>query len=269
MQKAKKKIVYWAVILLCTGCELIEYHPYDVRINGERAINPKNIEKIERACENKDTIRFVWMGDSQRWYDETEKFVGHINRRSDIDFVLHGGDIADFGMTKEFEWIRDIMAKLTIPYVALIGNHDIIGNGKEVFKRIFGDENFSFIVARTKFLCLNTNALEYDYSHPTPDFSFIKNENDKDQADFDRTIAVMHVKPFDDQFDNNVADLFHEQLLKFPNLMFCLHAHNHRLEITDVFDDGIIYYGCDCMKNRSYFLFTLTPNGYEYEVVEF
>ena len=39
------------------------------------------------------------MGDSQRWYDETLDFVGEINKRDDIDFVIHGGDMSDFGVT--------------------------------------------------------------------------------------------------------------------------------------------------------------------------
>ena len=90
--------------LLFTGCDLIDYHPYDVRIEGETDINAHHIEQIEAACLGKDTIRFVTMGDSQRWYDETEDFVNHLNLRNDIDFVIHGGDMSDFGLTDEFLW---------------------------------------------------------------------------------------------------------------------------------------------------------------------
>ena len=87
---------------LLTGCDLIEYHPYDVRIDGETNINLKNIEKIQQQCAGKDTIRFAFMGDSQRWYDETADFVKHINKQDSIDFVIHGGDISDFGITRSF-----------------------------------------------------------------------------------------------------------------------------------------------------------------------
>ena len=253
---------------LLTGCDLIEYHPYDVRIDGETNINLKNIEKIQQQCAGKDTIRFAFMGDSQRWYDETADFVKHINKQDSIDFVIHGGDISDFGITKEFLWIRDIMQGHRIPYVALIGNHDILGNGKEVFEQVYGDENFAFIAGNTKFVCMNTNALEYDYSHPVPDFDFISREA-ADSARYSKTVAVMHVKPYDDQFNNNVARLFHAEIKKFPSLQFALHAHNHKLQTTDVFKDGIIYYGCASMKQRNYMVFTLTTNGYSYEVVNY
>jgi len=30
-----------------------------------------------------------------------------------------------------------------------------------------------------------------------------------------------------------------------------------------------MYYGSNCMKNRSYLVFTIKPDGYDYEVVEF
>lgn len=105
--------------LLLSGCEMIDYHPYDVRIDGETDINAHHIEQIERDCLGKDTIRFVTMGDSQRWYDETVDFVNHLNQRDDIDFVIHGGDLSDFGVTDEFLWQRDILNGLKVPYVAL------------------------------------------------------------------------------------------------------------------------------------------------------
>lgn len=70
-------------LFLCiflSACDLIDYHPYDGRLTiSERDINDHNIPLIEAATKDKDTIRFVLMGDTQRSYDETEDFVKHIN----------------------------------------------------------------------------------------------------------------------------------------------------------------------------------------------
>ena len=93
------------------------------------------------------------MGDSQRWYDETDDFVSHLNKRDDIDFVIHGGDVSDFGVTDEFLWQRDIMNKLKIPYVVLLGNHDCLGTGEETYRAIFGDPQF-LLHCRTGKVCL-------------------------------------------------------------------------------------------------------------------
>lgn len=249
------------------GCNLIEYHPYDVNVSY-RDINKENIRKIEETCAGKTTIRFVWMGDTQRWYDETEDFVKHVNRRNDIDFVLHGGDISDFGMVKEFNWIHEDMRELNVPYVALIGNHDILGNGLYVYLAMYGPLNFSFIAGNTKFVCLNTNALEFDYSYPVPDFEFIRQEiADTEDRQYDQTIVAMHANPFGEQFNNNVAFPFQHYITVLKNMRFCLHAHTHSLMVNDYFEDGILYYGCAAMKDRCYMVFTVTPDSYEYEVV--
>ncbi len=252
-----------------SGCDLIEYHPYEVRISGETGINAKNMARIEAACAGKDTVRFVMMGDTQRWYDETKAFVNHLNRRTDVDFVIHGGDISDFGLTKEFLWIRDIMGGLRVPYVALLGNHDIIGHGAQVYAEIYGAENFSFVAGNTKFLCLNTNALEYDYSHSVPDLNYIYGHLEDENPAVERVVPVMHIRPGSPEFNNNVSLVFQMVLKMFPEMHFCLHAHNHSLQADDLFDDGVIYYGSSAMRDRNYLYFTLTPDGYEYEVVDY
>lgn len=256
-----------ASCILLSSCELIEYHPYDVKITGEKDCNAKNIEKIEALYKDNTTIRFVVMGDSQRWYDETYDFVKTINQRDDIDFVIHGGDLSDFGATKEFIWQRDIMNRLGVPYVALIGNHDCLGTGEETFKAIYGEDNFSFIAGRVKFVCLNTNALEYDYSRPVPDFEFIEAETDARADEYDKTVICMHAAPYSDVFNNNVVKYFQYAVKQHKGLQFCTVAHDHRVTTTDIFDDGVIYYGSTCMKDRCYLIFTINADNYEYEVV--
>lgn len=95
-----KILICIACTLLVCSCDLIDYHPYDGRITGEKDLNAKAIEQITERCRDKDTLRFVMMGDTQRWYDETEDFVKDVNNREGIDFVIHGGDISDFGLKK-------------------------------------------------------------------------------------------------------------------------------------------------------------------------
>lgn len=257
-------------ILFFTACDLIDYHPYDGHLDAEtsQGVNEANIERIEKNCAEKDTFRFIFMGDTQRSYDETRDFVEYVNQLDSIDFVIHGGDFTEFGMKKEFEWNDDILSNLKVPYVGLIGNHDVLGNGDQIFHKIFGDDNFSFVARDVKFVCLNTNAIEYDYSHPVPNFTFLKAEL-KDSVNVKRTIVVMHAPPGNEQFDNNVKDVFQLYIKEFPSLMFCLHAHNHCLSVEDLFEDGILYYGCANMAKRNYLLFTVTPDNYRYEVVYF
>ncbi|MFR9166354.1 MAG: metallophosphoesterase family protein [Dysgonomonas sp.] len=263
------RAVLFSVVLLLSGCDAFEYHPYDGRIKGETGINYKNIRLIERNCAGRDSIRFILIGDTQRWYDETEDFVKAANKRDDIDFVIHGGDLSDFGLTKEFVWMRDVMNGLRVPYVALLGNHDCLANGEQIFRKVFGEENFSFIAGNVKFVCLNTNAMEYDYSRPVPDFGFIEEQYNDTVRAYDKTVFAMHARPYSEQFNNNVARVFQRAIKEFPDLQFCLNAHDHRLEIEDIFKDGVMYYGCPNIEKKSYLLFTITKDNYSYEVVDF
>ena len=196
MRQIKGITAIFLCCLLVSGCDLIDYHPYDVDIKGERDINAKNIQKIEAKCLGKSTIRFIAMGDSQRWYDETVDFVNAVNERDDIDFVVHGGDFSDFGLTDEFLWQRDIMNKLKVPYVGLIGNHDCLGTGEDAFRQIFGDTNFSFIAGGVKFVCLNSDAMEYDIRNRSLILTILKDNSQNVPTNLIKPYSVCMPVPF-------------------------------------------------------------------------
>ena len=91
--------IFLAIIsLLLAGCNVFDVHPYDCNIKGERDINRKNAARIEQALAGKTEFSFAFISDTQRWYDQTQAAVSDINARC-VDFVLHGGDLTDFGIT--------------------------------------------------------------------------------------------------------------------------------------------------------------------------
>lgn len=258
------------LVISVTSCDMFETHPYDVHITGERDLTEKNIHRIETQMQGKKTFRFAMISDTQRWYDETEDVVNVINARGDVDFVIHGGDQSDFGATKEFLWMRDIFSKFRMPYVTVLGNHDCLGTGEDAYRAIYGDPNYAFTAGNVRFICLNTNALEYDYSEPVPDFNFIENELQNLPEEIEKTVFVMHVKPFDLIFNNNVAKVFQVYINQFPNVQFCLYGHEHQLKVEDLFNDGILYYQCPCAKKRTYLVFTIKEDGtYDYEAIKY
>lgn len=259
-----------SLLLLFAGCDKVfDYHPYDVRISGETGLNATNMQRIEQLFSDRDTLRFAVISDSHGWYSDTEDAVSHINANGQIDFVIHGGDLTDCGTTKEFMWQRDVLSALRKPYVAIIGNHDFLGTGDEAYKQIYGDLNFSFIAGHVKFVCLNTNAAEYDYIAAVPNLDYIEEQSVTDTARFSRSIVCMHARPYNEQFNNNAAKAFQHYIHLLPGLMFCVSGHDHTLQVDDLFGDGLIYYGADATTHRHYLLFTITPDGYEYEVVSF
>lgn len=100
---------------------MFEEHPYDVDIRGGRDINARNIARIEPVMAGCKTMRIAMISDTQRSLDDLKDAIKAINARDDIDFVLHGGDISDFGLTDEFEWTRDAMENSPFPMWRLSG----------------------------------------------------------------------------------------------------------------------------------------------------
>ena len=257
-------------LLLFSGCKgFFDTHPYDTNYSGETGINATRIAVIEEQFRSVDTLRVAFISDSHLWLDDFEDMVSSVNEHKDVDFVIHCGDLTDTGTTKEFCLARDILGGLNVPYVALIGNHDFLGTGETVYKGMFGSVDFSFIADSIKFVCVNTNAIEYSYVAAVPDLDFMEQQATADSARFNRTIIVMHAPPYCEVFNNNIAKAFEHYVHYFPGLMFCVYGHNHTLDQSDIFEDGVVYYSVDCAEHRNYYIFTITREGYNYEVVYF
>lgn len=261
----KSIIHYFALLymLFVYGC--VEYHPYDTHIHGERHINSTNIALIEQQCANQQEIRFAVVSDSQRWYDELEDAVEEICERDDIDFVIHAGDLTDWGLRSEFELQRDILNALDVPYVCLLGNHDCLGTGREVFREIFGEFDFAFAAGNVRFLCLNTNALEFRGDDTVPHVDFIRAEAMNAQSGVEKTVVAMHAYPLSDQLGGDKAEMLHAEIKSLKNLQFCLHGHGHRYREKEIFQDGILYYECANVGSEEFLIFTINENGYECE----
>ena len=262
--------VWAATALTAAGCDRVfEYHPYDVRITGACDINAGNAARIETITAGRTSFRFAVISDTQRRYDETEDAVRALNGRRDLDFVVHCGDLSDFGVGREFMWQRDMLQKLNVPYVCVLGNHDCLGSGEQAYRRIFGPYDYAFTAGDVRFVCLNTNAGEYDYVADVPDFGFLSGELAAVPSEARRTVFVMHVPPYDPIFNNNVAAFFEEQLLAFPEPIFAVFGHQHRMRVFEPFDDGLLYYGCTDIADRQYLVFTVDETGYACETVAF
>lgn len=265
---AVRRFLLLCLPVLLSACQ-VEYSPYDTRIRGERGINAKNIARIEASTAGKRTIRFAVISDTQRWYDETEEAVRALNGRDDLDFILHAGDMADFGMRVEFERQRDILNGLRVPYVVLLGNHDCLATGDEIFEKIFGPVDYAFTAGNVRFVCLNTNALEYEHTTYVPNFEFLESQLAEFPAGAEKTVVAMHAKPYTEQFDNNVAKIFQYCIRQFPGLQCCINGHGHKFTVEDIFGDGVLYYECDNIAKKSYLLFTVNDEGYTYERICF
>ncbi|MCR5003553.1 MAG: PQQ-binding-like beta-propeller repeat protein [Bacteroidales bacterium] len=85
------------------------------------------------------------------------KVVRDINSQDDLDFVVFGGDITDFGTDEEIAASKSVIDSLRYKYYIVAGNHDSkwSESGCNTFKEVFGYENFNFEFGGWRFLGCN------------------------------------------------------------------------------------------------------------------
>jgi 3',5'-cyclic-AMP phosphodiesterase len=250
------------LLINITSCkELFQYSPNEVRLEEEeKNLNQKNIAKLQ-AIPAQDQIKFVVIGDSQRFYDDLDDFVTNINLQTGISFVLLNGDISDFGLNKEFKWINRILKKLTIPYFAVIGNHDMLANGRLIYKEMFGEENFSFTYGGYKFIGLNTNSQETGFDGSIPDLPWLEKELN---SAYKQVFVFSHVPPFSGQFDEKKIHDY-TSTLRNHNVGMSIHGHQHDYSYSFPYADGIPYLVVGSMNKRSYAIVSVNNESTEVE----
>lgn len=263
-----KKFFFITPLALMACDDMFDYSPYAIDFSHEnRNVNNKNIKDL-LVQENDDTITIAFTGDTHRFYDETSLFVKAANSNPTIDFVIHVGDIADFGLPKQYIWGNSFLLKLNAPYFVVVGNHDLVGNGLTAYKEMFGSLNFSFIYDSVKFVFINSNGREFKFNGRIPDTNWLENQLKPDN-DFIKSIVIFHVPPMDGDFDASLEDTFHKTLALYNNVLFAVHGHIHSHEIYKPYNDSITYVNVFGVEHRKFNTIKISKNGFEVETVQF
>ncbi len=69
---------------------------------SERDQTRKILAVLGELPEPGDAFKFAVVADTHQYVDELSKIVVRINRRSDINFVAHLGDMTDVGLREEY-----------------------------------------------------------------------------------------------------------------------------------------------------------------------
>ena len=109
-----------------------------------------------------NTVRFAFFSDTH--YSEgsgavrdLSRCVKDVNTLDNLDFVLVGGDLTDFGTDEEIAAVKQILDSLRYKYYVVAGNHDAkwSESGCNTFLKVFGYENFEFECKGWRFIGCN------------------------------------------------------------------------------------------------------------------
>jgi Icc protein len=239
---------------LLWGCQVNEYSP-NQKFNEKSPteVNARELKTLPQKPPG-SPLRIAVSGDTQRTYKETQLFVDHINSRNDIDFVFLNGDVSDFGLLAEFEGVEKIYSGLKVPFITIIGNHDQLANGYDVYKRMFGPVNFTFNYGGVKFVCFDSNSREHNFDGKIPDMDWL-HENLKLEPGVKNLIAMSHVSSTDSDFDSRLTAPYEELMNSTPGVLASIHSHQHSAHlIYSNNGTGVPYIITDAIVNRAYTL---------------
>lgn len=247
-----------AVAVLTGGCEMLEFSPSDTRGPDEYTnLTQKNLDKLAaRPLAPGDSLRFIFTGDSQRFYDSADKLVESVNRQPGISFLVIAGDISDFGLAREMHWVAERLDRLNVPYLTVVGNHDHVGNGRAAYKKVFGPLNYSFVYGDTKFTFVDTNSREYNFNGRIPDMDWLRPQL-SDLQGARRQVVMCHVPPQDGDFDPALDQPYIRSIAEAPQLVFHLNGHRHSYSIGQPFGDGVTYINSGAFDTDSYVILTV------------
>lgn len=156
-----------AVLLAC-GC--LEATPFGVD-PSKGDLTSENLEELARR-EPTLPLRIVAIGDVHNELDDLARTVEAVNRRDGIAFVAVAGDMSDYGLVQELEWVRERLDALDVPYLTAVGNHDVLSSGRQVYRQMFGPFDYHFRYAGFEFVFYNSNTREFP-GEPVPDIAWL------------------------------------------------------------------------------------------------
>ncbi|WP_396587673.1 metallophosphoesterase family protein [Bermanella sp. R86510] len=250
----KRDFIFLLILaLIVAGCQY-EVSPWQTDANCSSDLSiAANIEKLkayEERVGSKSEYQVAIVSDPQQYPGAFEEVIEHINGLPEVDFILLTGDLAETGIKAEFEWTCKAMEKAKQPIFAIIGNHDAISFGKDIWADTFGPEDYSFTYQNSKFIAYNDNKYEYEN---VPDRAWLAEETEN-ASSFDYIIAASHVPPWP-------TDLAISQDLKDLGVDLTIHGHESRFDFWQLSNVMLPHYVTSFTKEKAFGLLTVNPSG--------
>lgn len=246
-----------SIFLILLSCRQFEYSPYVIPLNdGGDARLAGALGRIALTEGPQRGFSFAVIADIQSAYDDLRDCVRRLNADTGIRFVFVAGDLTQYGLLREFEWVRKGLDRLHAPYLPILGNHDALSNGPEIFRRLFGSLDYSFAYRGTKFVVFNDNA--WEFAAAVPDLAWL--ESELETPDSLRLIPVAHIPPWADQSNSALDSAMTEKFARHRTTL-CVYGHTHHFRLQTGTDARRPYVVADNIADRNFAKITLSEDS--------
>jgi predicted phosphodiesterase len=218
----------FASVVVAAGPSCIRSTPFqsDPSVTNSTAKNLAALREQEPAPR---PFKFAAFGDTHTDYDNLQLTIDAINARDDIEFVLIAGDMTNDGLLQEFEWAHEQYDRLDVPFLTVIGNHDALGHGPEIYAEMYGPDDYSFTYGGIKFVLFNSNTLEFGPDIPRRDWLLSEVEDQRDALGV--VLVAHHDLTNPDDHPGGTLDVFYEDLVQRPGVSGVIHGHLAKFEL--------------------------------------
>jgi predicted phosphodiesterase len=228
------------------GCAPFRDSAYsDQVLHKERDLNLTSMDRIADV-EADGKIRLAILSDSHQTYKDLDQVIRHINKTADIDFVVNLGDVTNSGYNLEFDQFMGSYILLQRPALNVIGNHDSLGAGPDIYKKLFGPKNFYFESTSHRYVFFNSANLE--------------NGDEFDPAWLKATVEASTKPVFifthaplrdPERFTGDTAVLMNAVVTN-PKTQLILNGHNHVYDY--IVDSGTVTVQCARVENGQWLM---------------
>jgi len=157
------------------------------------AVRDRNESEISRIKLDPTDFYFAVFGDHKGHDACFEPLLRDVDHDKQIAFAIELGDLVRQGRRWFYRRLLNQVEKnLSIPYLAVIGNHDLY-RGSANYRGIFGPTYYSFQIGQTYFIILDTSArFQFDKTER----QWLETELQRSQASKLR-LVFMHLPLFD------------------------------------------------------------------------
>lgn len=205
--------------LCLTAC--VEFSPFETDLaDDERDLTAENLRRLSEGPAPAGTWKLAAISDSHSGYEELSEIVELLNARGDISLVLHAGDVTDYGLRQEYRWSLEELSRLQMPWLTVIGNHDSLSNGTDIYEHMFGPLDYSFEWGGVRFVCFNSNRL--DFGDHVPDWQWVGEQAVAPSGG--GIVLLTHAPPWVPELR---AEAQFAPIANRPGVLLSLHGHLH------------------------------------------
>ena len=109
-------------------------------------------------------------------------------------FIIDGGDLVYSGRMNEWSELMKVW-HFNKPVFLASGNHEYQGEGKSIYKKLFGPTDYSFSLGNYYYIFMDNT--ERGYTLSSAQWAWLEKELEKAKNEGKKPILIMHTPPFD------------------------------------------------------------------------